>query len=153
MKDARAQADDLAVDFIRKFPNAIVDRNHLGAWFHGAMQIGADMVRPEVERLRVRDEHADECIESRNKRLSEIAVQCDTLRSALVGLVGVDGKDDLEQLEAAMRLMPAPAQDKAVTIDAIHALLSTLVDQSAVAEAGVDPQQEKDDDDQVTRPR
>jgi hypothetical protein len=52
------------------------------------------------------------------------------LRAALVGLVGVDGKDELEQLEAAMRLMPAPAQDKAATIDAIHALIATLPDGS-----------------------
>jgi len=48
------------------------------------------------------------------------------LRNALVGLVGVDGKDDLEKLEAMMRLMPAPDADKAVTINAIHALLETL---------------------------
>lgn len=49
-----------------------------------------------------------------------------SLRSALVGIVGVDGRDELEQMEAVMRLMPAPAQDKAATIDAIHALLATL---------------------------
>jgi hypothetical protein len=50
----------------------------------------------------------------------------DRLRAALVGLVGMDGRVDLEQLEAVMRLTPAPAADKAVTIDAIHALLATL---------------------------
>lgn len=48
------------------------------------------------------------------------------LRAALVGLVGADSKDDLQGLEAAMRLMPAPEADKAVTINAIHALLATL---------------------------
>ena len=48
------------------------------------------------------------------------------LRRALVGLVGVDGKEDLEKLEAMMRLMPAPDSDKAVTINAIHALVETL---------------------------
>lgn len=48
------------------------------------------------------------------------------LRTALVGLVGVDGKENLEQMEAAMRLIPAPAEDKAKSIDAIHALLATL---------------------------
>ncbi len=52
----------------------------------------------------------------------------DMLRTALVGLVGVDGKDDLGQMEGVMRLMPGPAQDKAVTIDAIHALISTLAE-------------------------
>jgi len=48
------------------------------------------------------------------------------LRAALAALVGVDGREDLEQLEAVMRLTPAPAEDKAVTIDAIHALIATL---------------------------
>lgn len=48
------------------------------------------------------------------------------LRSALVGLVGSDGKEELAQLEAAIRLVPAPAEDRAKTIDAIHALRDTL---------------------------
>lgn len=48
------------------------------------------------------------------------------LRAALVGLVGVDGREELEAMEAVMRLLPAPAADKAVTIDAIHALIATL---------------------------
>jgi len=48
------------------------------------------------------------------------------LRAALVGLVGVDGRADLEALDAQMRLWPMPAEDRATTIDAIHALLATL---------------------------
>ena len=49
-----------------------------------------------------------------------------TLRAALVGLVGADGKAELEQMEAALRSMPVPLTDKAASIDAIHALLATL---------------------------
>lgn len=65
--------------------------------------------------------------------------QRDKLRAALVGLVGVDTREELEQLEGVMRLMPAPAQDKAATIDAIHALIATTpaAPQAVVA---VDPQ-------------
>jgi hypothetical protein len=51
------------------------------------------------------------------------------LRTALVGLVGADGKAELEQMEAALRAMPVPMADqsiKAAIIDAIHALLATL---------------------------
>jgi hypothetical protein len=48
------------------------------------------------------------------------------LREALVGLVGVDTRDELEQLEAVMRLLPAPTADKVATINAIHSLLATL---------------------------
>lgn len=48
------------------------------------------------------------------------------LRSALVGLIGADTEDELRQMESAVRLLPAPDEDKAVSINAIHALLSTM---------------------------
>ncbi len=48
------------------------------------------------------------------------------LRAALVGLIGSDSKDELLSMEAMMRLLPAPEEDKAVTINGIHALLATL---------------------------
>jgi hypothetical protein len=51
------------------------------------------------------------------------------LRSALVGLVGADGKEELEGMEAMIRTMSAmgsiPGKDAAATINAIHALLET----------------------------
>lgn len=52
--------------------------------------------------------------------------QRDLLRAALVRLVGVDTREELEQMEVVMRLMPGPSEDKAATIDAIHALMATL---------------------------
>ncbi|MFA5900599.1 MAG: RyR domain-containing protein [Hyphomicrobium sp.] len=48
------------------------------------------------------------------------------LRAALVGLVGADTEAELKQMETAMRLLPAPEADKAVSINAIHALLATM---------------------------
>lgn len=48
-----------------------------------------------------------------------------TLRAALVGLVGADDKDELRKMDAALRLLPVPESDKAVTINAINALLAT----------------------------
>jgi len=53
-------------------------------------------------------------------------MQIDLLRKALAGLIGVETKADLEQMEAAMRFVPAPDADKAVSINAIHALLATM---------------------------
>jgi len=47
------------------------------------------------------------------------------LRAALVGLIGADSEQELRQMEAAMRVLPAPDADKAVSINAIHALLAT----------------------------
>jgi hypothetical protein len=44
------------------------------------------------------------------------------LRRALVALVGVDTIEELDAMEAFVRAAPAPAEDKAETIDAIHAL-------------------------------
>jgi len=48
------------------------------------------------------------------------------LRAALVGLIGADSEQELRQMEATMRLLPAPDADKAVSINAIHALLATM---------------------------
>lgn len=48
------------------------------------------------------------------------------LRRALVGLVGVDGAKELAEMDAALRLIPAPEQDKVAMLNAIHALQETL---------------------------
>lgn len=56
------------------------------------------------------------------KAESDIAL----LRSALVGLIGADTEHELRQMEATMRLLPAPEDDKAVSLNAIHALLATM---------------------------
>lgn len=59
--------------------------------------------------------------------LAEVAMpDVAMLRAALVGLIGADGEQDLRQMEATMRLLPAPEADKAVSINAIHALLATM---------------------------
>lgn len=68
--------------------------------------------RIEVERL-----------ESAIKALSG---QMATLRDALAAFVGASSADELRSMEAAMRAMPAPDADKAVAINAIQALLSTV---------------------------
>jgi hypothetical protein len=48
------------------------------------------------------------------------------LRGALVGLIGADTESELVCMEATMRLLPAPEADKAVSINAIQALLATI---------------------------
>jgi len=48
------------------------------------------------------------------------------LRHALAGLIGSEDPHELKQMEMAMRLAPAPEADKAVSINAIHALLETM---------------------------
>ena len=60
------------------------------------------------------------------KAEAEIAL----LRGALAGLVGASTRGGLEQLEMAIRVVPAPAADRAITIDAIRALIDTLPDNS-----------------------
>lgn len=48
------------------------------------------------------------------------------LRSALAGLIGVNSEAELRQMEGVMRSLPIPDTDKAVSINAIHALLATI---------------------------
>ena len=57
------------------------------------------------------------------------------LRAALVGLVGADSEQELRQMEATMRLLPAPDADKAVSINAIHALLATMAHNAGIHRA------------------
>lgn len=47
------------------------------------------------------------------------------LRKALAGLIGAETKEELDQMEAMMRIVPAPDHDKMVAINAIRALLET----------------------------
>lgn len=47
------------------------------------------------------------------------------LRKALIGLVGAESYEELEQIEAAIRVMPVPDIDRLHTINAIQALLQT----------------------------
>jgi len=69
---------------------------------------------------------AAEQLTSADQRIAELEKERGLLRSALAKIIGVDGREELEALEAVMRLMPAPAEDKAASVDAIHALLATL---------------------------
>jgi len=45
------------------------------------------------------------------------------LRAALVGLIGVSTKDELESMEFVLRSSPAPEADKTAAINAIHVLI------------------------------
>jgi hypothetical protein len=47
------------------------------------------------------------------------------LRTALAALVGGSTRTELEAMEMALRLLPAPENDKAVMINAIHVLIET----------------------------
>lgn len=48
----------------------------------------------------------------------------DRLRKALAGLVGASEAEELKSMEVAMRMMPAPDEDKAAMLNAIHALIA-----------------------------
>ncbi len=48
------------------------------------------------------------------------------LRAALAGLIGASTKEELEQLEVGVRLMPGVEADKIAALNGIHALLETV---------------------------
>ena len=49
------------------------------------------------------------------------------LRKALIGLIGAETAEELNQMELSLRLVPAPEADVIAAINAIHALLDTGV--------------------------
>ncbi len=56
------------------------------------------------------------------QRVALLVDQRDELRKALSRLVGASEQDELDAMEAVIRMSPAPAEDRAAIIDAIHAL-------------------------------
>lgn len=69
-----------------------------------------------------RQEDADNlnhCIRAKQTLAADKAM----LRRALAQLVGADTIEELQNMEAIMRVAPALAKDRAAAIDAIHALI------------------------------
>lgn len=58
--------------------------------------------------------------------MRKLELDCAKLRKALAGLVGAETKEELEAMEAAIRLMPGIERDKVSALNAIHALQDTL---------------------------
>ena len=59
-------------------------------------------------------------------RKAEAEADIVTLRSALIGLIGAETEAELRQIELAIRAMPVPDADRAVSINAINALIATM---------------------------
>jgi hypothetical protein len=54
--------------------------------------------------------------------LREAEIKIEKLKSALSGLIGAETKEELDDMEFAIRTAPAPDSDKASAINAIDAL-------------------------------
>ena len=81
----------------------------------GTPASGSD-VAALTDHIKVCDKHPMRAAEAKISRL----------RSAMVGLIGVDGQQGLSEMETVIRSQPVCDQDKAVALNAIHALLDTL---------------------------
>ena len=75
-------------------------------------------------------DHIEQC---EKHPMRKVVAQRDNLRAALEGLIGASAPAELRDMEAAVRLLPAADDDKAVSLNAIHALLS--LHQEAATEA------------------
>ena len=58
--------------------------------------------------------------------MRKLQLERDQLRRALVGLVGADTLDELDAMEAGMRVLPVPEEDRVSTLNAIQALRDTI---------------------------
>lgn len=95
-----------------------LDRHQLLADCHGLMvaieECGAS------EELTAAIVKADALLHAINAHV----IKSQRCHEALAGLVGTTDPDQLKKMEAAMRSLPAPAEDVAATINAIQALLA-----------------------------
>jgi len=58
--------------------------------------------------------------------LDRMEVRLQRLKQALEGLIGGATREELAAIEVGARMLPAAAQDRAVALDAIHALQAEL---------------------------
>lgn len=73
-----------------------------------------------------------------NERTLAAERKVQVLRKALIALVGADTPEDLKQMEATIRMLPVPDSDRAITINAIQALLQTADEPSHVVASSWD---------------
>lgn len=85
-------------------------------------------VRPQADALLARLADLSRMVGEQNTTIGYQDAMLARLRSALSGLIGAESADELRAMETALRMMAAPAADKAAMIDAIHALLNTKGD-------------------------
>lgn len=120
---ARAEATEAASSALRQqleqYQFEIDDLNEAG--FHAARRAEtAEAALAQCQAWRQEDaDNLNHCIRAKQKLLDDRSM----LRRALARLVGVDTVEELRNMETIMRAAPAPAQDKAAAIDAIHALI------------------------------
>lgn len=102
-----------------------------GAWFPtGVLGHPMRMVEPDQYETAIWPSESTQAQTTGNK------VQL--LRKALSDLVGVDTPADLKQMEAMIRMLPVPDSDRAITINAIQALLQTADETSHIVESSGD---------------
>jgi len=107
----------VCADFIkRRYMKKVVTCVYCGEEYPQGTPTSGEHVKALTDHIKICKKHP----------MREAERQIELLRSALVGVVGADGKPELEQMEMALRLLDAPAKDKAATINAVHALLDTL---------------------------
>lgn len=59
-------------------------------------------------------------------KIAKLRALCAVLRSALVGLVGSSDEKELKAMEAALWVLPLPDEERAKSINGIHAILKTV---------------------------
>ena len=59
--------------------------------------------------------------------MRKACMDIELLRSALVGLIGASTERELREMEAAVQVIPDPDGNATVALNAIHALLATMV--------------------------
>lgn len=100
---------ELLVDLLRRRPGFSLWRVVMGM----DTILRNDILDPDADHLAI------------HPKFEVVAKERQQLRDALAALVGSGDVDELRGMELAMRELPAPDADKAVTVNAIHALIAT----------------------------
>ncbi|MHB1057291.1 MAG: hypothetical protein ACYC0F_05345 [Rhodanobacter sp.] len=109
---------ELIVDLLRRRPGFSLWRIVMGM----DVILRNDILDPNADHLAI------------HPKFEALAQERQQLRAALADLVGSGDVDKLRGMEVAIRELPAPAEDRAISINAIHALIATAPSQPVKAE-------------------
>jgi len=59
-------------------------------------------------------------------QFDKVEQKVEKLKSALLGLIGVETKEELEMMEVGVRVMSIPDKDKTNMLNAIHVLIGIM---------------------------
>jgi len=95
-------------------------------------------IEAQLEAARRQIYYALARIEEQEREIARLRAALQSIKRALEGLVGASTREELETIEAGVRVCPGAERDRAAALNAIHALQDLLTWEVGVPAGGID---------------